>query len=456
MNREGVILIIDDDRDVLFTARTILKPEFKEVLTLDNPEGIESLLCEHNVDAVVLDMNFSPGQVSGKEGITWLRKILGRFPGTHIIMSTAYGDIDLAVESMKLGAIDFLIKPWEKEKLVSTIATVVKLKKAGQRLELLEQKNRAMHRDIDRNLGQIVTRSIRMERVMETVRKVAPTDASVLVIGENGTGKELVARAIHRLSSRSTKDFISVDLGSLPDSLFEAEMFGHLKGAFTGAYEERAGRFEIASGGTLFLDEIGNLSISSQGKLLSAVQNRKITRLGSSREVELDIRLICATNKTPHELRDRNRFREDLLYRINTIEINVPPLRERVEDIQLLSDYFLEIYSQRYGKRISSGLNREALTKLKNYSWPGNIRELQHTMERAVILCEGGSVKASDLMISGKAGEHSTGKGHRIKDIEAEAIRKALIECNGNLSAAAETLGFGRSTLYRKIKLYGL
>lgn len=457
MEKRGTILIIDDDQDILFTAKTILKSEFNRVFTLTDPSMGEAVLSENDIDIVILDMNFSPGKVSGEEGIAWLRRIRETFPGVYVVMSTAYGDIDLAVESMKIGAIDFLVKPWQKEKLVSTLNTVMKLKEATDQVRILEARNSTVSSDIDRNYSDIISSSPAMERVLETARKVAATDANVMILGENGTGKELIARYIHRHSTRRDNSFIGVDLGSLPDSLFEAEMFGHARGAFTDAREERAGRFEIASGGSLFLDEIGNLSFNSQGKLLGAIQNRKITRLGSNREISLDIRLISATNRTAEELRNKALFREDLLYRINTIEIHLPPLRDRKEDILLLADHFLVKYSAYYRNSNLSGISREARIKMRNYPWPGNIRELQHTIERAVILSEGSSLKAADLMITqGPAGNNGSAGTKRMSEIEADAIRRALIECNGNQTNAAALLGYSRSTLYRKIRQYGL
>jgi len=456
MEKRGRILLVDDDKDVLFTARTLLKNDFEDILALDTPERLPEILADLEFDIIVLDMNFGAGKVSGEEGIRWLKKIIEIRPDSFVVMSTAYGDIDLAVESMKAGAIDFIVKPWQKERLLATLKNVSDLRKARKEVSLLRSKQRIITDDIERNYPEIISISPIMDEIFSTVRKVAATDASVLILGENGTGKELVARAIHRMSQRAEKDFVSIDMGAITSSLFESELFGHERGAFTDAREQRIGRFEIASGGTVFLDEIGNIPREMQSKLLSVIQKREITRVGSNRVIPVDFRLICATNSPIFDLATRNEFREDLLYRINTVSINLPPLRERKEDIPLLAEHFLKIYRRKYNKRPIS-IGKETLRNLKRYSWPGNIRELQHAIERAVILSDGSTLRPSDfnLMMTKMISDSPTAVSS-IRDVEKETIVKALNSCNGNITRVARELGFGRSTLYRKMKKYGL
>jgi len=450
------ILIIDDDRDVLFTARTLLKNEFAEIVTLDSPERLPELLTGNDFDIILLDMNFAPGRVSGEEGLSWLKRILICRPDSYVIMSTAFGDIDIAVESMKAGAIDFIVKPWQKERLLTTLKNVSELRKARKEIELLNSKQRVLKSDIERNFSEIVTVSPIMLEIFRTIRKVAATNASVLILGENGTGKELIAREIHRNSDRRERDFVSIDLGAITPSLFEAELFGHEKGAFTDARDQRIGRFEIASGGTVFLDEIGNLPKNMQSKLLSVIQKRQITRVGSNKDIPVDFRLICATNSPIFDLVATGDFREDLLYRINTVTINLPPLRERKEDIPVLAEHFLKLYLQKYNRK-SGRMSKETIASLRQYPWPGNIRELQHAIERAVILFEGSTLRPSDfnLLMTRNTSLFSP-PVTSIKEVEKERIIEAIRTLNGNLTKVASELGIGRSTLYRKMKRYGL
>ena len=453
MNK-GHILIVDDDPDVLHTARLVLKRHYEQVSTESSPVRLESMIKRENIDIVLLDMNFKVGATSGNEGLFWLKKIKELRPEIYVIMNTAYGDINLAVESMKLGAVDFLVKPWEKEKLLSTVNTVYQLAKSNEKVKKLEGRESALNQDIDAGYGSLLTESPSMDKVLTMIDKVATTDASVLILGENGTGKELVAREIHRRSDRSGEALIKVDLGALPESLFESELFGHVKGSFTDAKADRPGRFEIADGGSLFLDEIGNISTPMQSKMLSVLQNQMVTRVGASRPIPFDVRIISATNQPLYDMVDSGGFRQDLLYRINTVEIDLPPLRERKEDIGLLADHFLKTYAERYQK---TGVKMEERTRkqLLNYTWPGNIRELQHAIERAVIMSEGGSISAEDVLPSRKE-KSRPNQSLKVEDVERNAMIKAIEKSGGNLSQAAEELGIGRTTLYRKMKKYGI
>lgn len=450
------ILVIDDDRDVLTTSRMILKQQFSEVITLEQPDKMEDLLKKEDPDVIILDMNFQPGVTSGEEGILWLERILQINPFSHVLIITAYGDIDLAVKAMKIGAIDFLVKPWYKEKLLAAVMSAHRLRQTQKQVTELMNRQNTLSKDLDKGYTRIIAHSKAMKPVLDAVKKVAPTDASVLILGENGTGKELIARAIHRESLRSEEPFIAVDLGSIPDTLFESELFGHTMGAFTDAKEDRAGRFEIASGGTLFLDEIGNLSLPLQSKLLTVIQNNEIIRVGSNYPTPINIRLICATNKPVLQMAKEDSFRQDLLYRINTVEINLPPLRERTEDIVLLSNYFLNNYKKKYDKP-DIIISPETYKKFKTYNWPGNIRELKHAVERAVIMSDGPVLNPADFII-GKSRDESESLTiiGKIGDYEKIAIENALKKKYKNMDQVAEKLGLSRSTLYRKIKKYGL
>jgi two-component system response regulator HydG len=390
--KKATVLIVDDDPDVLTAVKLLLKTETQEIITEKNPENLNSLLQRNQVDLVLLDMNFNSAINTGNEGIYWLRKIKEWKPNICVIMITAYGDIDLAVRSLKEGANDFVVKPWHNEKLIDTIKDLLDKKEDGGKSTKSSTKGTAGQTSI---LGD----SEVMEDIFHKVNKIAPTDANILILGENGTGKDLMAKAIHERSLRADKPFVKVDVGALTDSLFESELFGHKKGAYTDAREDRMGRFEEAEGGTLFLDEIGNISLQQQAKLLTVLQNRQVTRLGTNKAIDINIRLICATNVPLQELANENKFRKDLIYRINTVEINMPPLRKRAEDIVILAKHFSKIYASKYLKP-AMDFDNTALTKLRSYSYPGNVRELQYTIERAVIMADDPLLKADDLIFS--------------------------------------------------------
>jgi two-component system response regulator HydG len=456
-DRTDSILVIDDDNDVLYTARLVLRGLFGKIDTLDRPGLIPEYLKVFKYDVILLDMNFTRGSTSGKEGLEWLEKILRIDPDACVLTTTAYGEINLAVQAMKKGAVDFLIKPWNKEQLVSAVHNVLSLRCSPKNVKKIKSEPQdAVHSGILK-YPEIVSRSPGMKQLLEIIKTVAPTSANILIMGENGTGKELAARALHNESQRRHEPFIHVDLGAIPETLFESELFGHTRGAFTDAREERIGRFESASGGTLFLDEIGNLSLPLQAKILTAIQNKEIIRLGSNRPIPIDIRLISATNMPLYKMADSFEFRQDLLYRINTVEITLPPLRERKEDIRLLSDYYLDLFSEQYGKR-GLKIREDTLEKLKEYTWPGNIRELAHAIERAVILSKSEILGPDDFSLKVKTApvmlyDQSATK---VEDFEKNAIHSALVKHNRNLSKAAEELGIARSTLYRKIAFLGL
>jgi len=456
-DESGSVLVVDDDNDVLYTARLVLRGLFGKVDTLDRPDLIPNYLKTCKYDVILLDMNYSRGSTSGKEGLEWLEKILRIDSTACILTTTAYGEINLAVQAMKLGAVDFITKPWNKEQLVTSINNVVNLRQIESGGNKPKRNLVGSGNPGNLKYPEVISRSPIMAQIAEIIKTVAPTDASVLILGENGTGKELAARALHRDSLRSQNSFVHVDLGSIPETLFEAELFGHTRGAFTDAREERAGRFEIASGGTLFLDEIGNLSLPLQAKILTAIQNREVVRIGSNYPVPVNVRLISATNMPLYEMADSFEFRQDLLYRINTVEIILPPLRERKEDIRLLADYYLELFSRQYCKQ-GIKLKEDTLQKLEGYYWPGNIRELAHTIERAVILCKCGTLTPDDFILRtrSKSAPLSDESTIHIEDYEKKAITSAMSKHNGNLSKAAEEMGIARSTLYRKIAHFGL
>ncbi len=450
----GRILIVDDDVSILRTLKLLLKDDFDLVQTIFNPKFIPGEIKKQKYDVVLLDMNYSIGKQSGDEGLFWMKEIFKIDPSQVVIMITAYAEINLAVKAIKLGATDFVVKPWENAKLTATIRTGVKLSQSNRKISRLEDQHLMIHEDNRRQYQFIPGSSPGMLEVMNIINKVSDTDANVLLLGDNGTGKELIARDIHNRSGRRNKIFLSVDLGSLSENLFESELFGHVKGAFTGADADKPGRFKIAGGGTLFLDEIGNLPLSLQGKLLTAIQQRKITPLGSAEEREIDIRLICATNRPIHEMVIENLFREDLLYRINTVQIKIPPLRERGDDIVHLAEHFLLKYSGKYNKphsRFTTG----AMQKLSRYSWPGNIRELEHAIEKAVILSEENILDEDDFVFNPKPGFEEDSLTS-IEDIEKYYIIKSLEKNRGKLTKVAEDLNLSRQTIYRKIKKYGL
>lgn len=454
--KDSKILIIDDNEDVLIAARLLLKPLVKTITTANNPANILSLLNSESYDIIFLDMNFTKDTTSGEEGFFWLKKILEIDHQSVVILITAYGEIELAVKAIKEGATDFITKPWQNEKFVATLSSAVKLKNTREELLSIREKQHQLASDINHQFEEIIGISPAIRHIFTTIEKIAKTEANILILGENGTGKELVARAIHQRSHRGNEIFISVDMGSLSSTLFESELFGYMKGAFTDAKEDRAGRFEIANNGTLFLDEIGNLPYEQQAKLLSVLQNRQITRLGSSKPKPIDIRLICATNMNLDELVNQNKFRQDLLYRINTVEINLPPLRSRREDIPLLTEHFLNLYKKKYNK---SGLSisKETITKLMNYRWPGNIRELQHTIERSVILAENDILSPDDFFFKQEVTiKEITSEAHNLETLERETIKRVIEKYGGNITKAAKELGLTRTSLYRRIEKFEL
>ncbi len=451
---KGSILIVDDNKSILSALEILLSPDFQTITTLTDPNQIPSELRKSEYNLVLLDMNFKSGINSGNEGIYWLGRIKESHPEISVVMITAYGDVELTVKALKMGATDFFLKPWDNNKLLATLKSAIQLNWSKKEVNELREKEKGLKNEINRDQKIIIGSSPKLMHVLNLVRKVAKTEANILITGENGTGKELIAQEIHRISERSKEVLVSVDMGAITETLFESELFGHVKGAFTDARESRPGKFEIADKGTLFLDEIGNLSFHLQSKLLAAIQNRQVSRIGSNQMIPVDIRLICATNKNLESMVNEGLFREDLLYRINTIQIEVPPLRERDDDILLLSEFFLKKYSVKYNKP-SMRINQQAQDKLLRYSWPGNVRELQHTIEKAVILSEGSLLKPEDFfmrpVISSKQGRSDI----TLSDMETRMINHAIEKHNGNLSAAAEQLGITRQTLYNKIKKSG-
>ena len=451
------ILIIDDDEDVLLAAKLFLKQHIKAVHTDKEPNNIPRLLKNESYDLVLLDMNFSRDATSGKEGFYWLNKILEMDPSIAVVLITAYGDIELAVQGIKEGATNFLLKPWDNKKLLATITATLEVNRSKKELQDMRSKQKFLMEQGDQPYSQIIGQSPGLMAVLATVQKVAVTDANVLILGENGTGKEVIARAIHRASLRKDEVFISVDLGAISESLFESELFGYKKGAFTDAKEDRAGRFEAANKGTIFLDEIGNLSMPLQSKLLSVLQNRKVVRLGSIKEIPIDVRLICATNMPLYQMVDENKFRQDLMYRINTVEIHLPPLRERVEDIPLLVNHFLEIYCKKY-KMPMKRLHAATMKRLEKHHWPGNIRELQHAVERAVIMSDSNVLQPNDFFLSQQDREEPglADEDHNLEATEKMLIRRVIDKHGGNISKAAKELGITRASLYRRLEKYDI
>jgi DNA-binding NtrC family response regulator len=451
MTFKGNILIIDDNKSILNALEILLSPVFSEVNTISNPNLIPAELRKKEYNVVILDMNFSAGINNGNEGIFWLGKIREINPDISVIMITAYGDIEIAVTALKSGASDFIMKPWDNEKLLATVRIACQLNLSKREVKNLKEKETELKREINRDHKQIIGSSPQITNVIRLAGKVAKTDANILISGENGTGKELIAQEIHRLSDRSHELLVSVDMGAITETLFESELFGHVRGAFTDARENRAGKFEIAHKGTLFLDEIGNLSFHLQAKLLAAIENRQITRVGSNSPIPVDIRLICATNKNLEEMVRQGLFREDLLYRINTIQLVLPPLRERGNDIITLAESFLRKFSVKYNKK-ELKINQQALDKLMSYSWPGNIRELQNTIEKAVILSESDIIRPGDLYLRNIPSYDSTNAFTTLSEMEEKMIRNAIDKHNGNLTAAATQLGITRQTLYNKLR----
>ncbi len=451
------ILIVDDDPDVLLAARLFLRQHIDIVHTEKNPANIPELMKTDNYDLILLDMNFSRDATSGKEGFHWMNKILEVDPAAAVILITGYGDIELAVQGIKEGASNFLLKPWENKKLLATISATLQVRQSKVELEDLRGRQKVLLADQDHAYNHIIGNSQAMMKVIATVNKVAKTDANILILGENGTGKEVIARAIHRASKRLGEAFINVDLGAITESLFESELFGYKKGAFTDAKEDRAGRFEAAHKGTIFLDEIGNLSPSLQSKLLSVLQNRKVVRLGSNKEIPIDVRLVCATNMPLYQMVSEGKFRQDLLYRINTVEIKLPSLRERTEDIEVLVEHFLELYCKKY-KLPKKRLNASTIKRLQMHGWPGNIRELQHSVERAVIMSEGTVLEPTDFFLNDSEPTESETLPSNLNlgETEKMLIRKVVDKYGGNISRAAKELGLTRASLYRRMEKYDL
>jgi DNA-binding NtrC family response regulator len=453
---KGTLLIVDDNKSVMSALEMMLQYEVEKLISLSSPKRINEVLEQNEVDIVLLDMNFQAGINSGNEGLFWMKEILKFDNNISVVMITAYGDVELAVRALREGAIDFILKPWDNKKLLATLNAAWKLRTSRKEALLLKNDNQFLKKEIKRNEEKIVLgASPTMINVMNIVRKVAATDANVLITGENGTGKELVAREIHNQSKRSNELLVSVDMGTITETLFESEMFGHVKGAFTDAKEDRPGKFEIAQKGTLFLDEIGNLSLPSQAKLLSALQNRYIVRVGSNRQIPVDIRLICATNCILSSRVSDGLFREDLLYRINTIQIEVPPLRDRVDDIPVLSFHFLRLYCEKYNKP-SKKINTQALEKLTNYQWPGNIRELQHSIEKAVILSDSSVLDPSDFSFNNSSKMSTENDNITLEEMEKKLIAESIKKHDNNLTIVASKLGITRQTLYNKLKKYDL
>ena len=452
--KQGKLLIVDDKKTILQALTMFLQFEFEKVQTISSPNLLSAELESDNYDIVLLDMNFKAGQSTGNEGLYWLREIKKRFPETEVVMFTAFGDVALAVNALKEGAADFVLKPWENEKLIATLKSAYRLRKSNGEIKELKGKEQSMKIELNRGEQLIIGKSSAMQQVMNLVKKVAATDANVLITGENGTGKGVISKEIHRLSHRKNELFVLVDLAALAETLFESELFGHKKGSYTGATDDRIGKFVLANKGTLFLDEIGNIPLNLQAKLLTVLQSRTVTPVGSDKEAQVDIRLVSATNKNIGQMVSDGQFRQDLLYRLNTIEIHLPPLRERAEDIEDLAGYYVALYGKKYGKpqmKISSA----AITKLQSQSWPGNIRELQHAIEKAVILADGTELRPIDFM-GGFEMDQITSQPETLEEMEKQMITSAMKRHAGNLTIVSAKLGISRPTLYSKIERYGI
>jgi len=461
MSTTGNILVVDDDDDILTAARLLLQRRFANVVTCRRPERIPDLMARHGFDAVLLDMNFGPGESSGEQGIAWLRRILDIDPNVVVLMITAHGSVETAVEAMKHGATDFVTKPWQNEKVVATVSAAVELHRSREEAASLRTANVALRAAAAGSNLQIIAESEAMQQVFSLVERAAPTDANVLILGENGTGKELIARRLHELSSRARQVFLAVDMGAISESLFESELFGHRKGAFTGAAEDRLGRFQAADGGTLFLDEIGNLPLHMQAKLLSALEQREVTPVGADRPQPFDVRVIAATNTPVEHLRDADLFRPDLLFRLNTVEITIPPLRRRKDDILPIARHFASLYAKKYGKS-ARGFSAAAEAALLDYHWPGNVRALRHAVERAVILAGGSRLEPPDLQLDYPDVAVSSRAVTAIPtilnldELEKTTIEKALRKHGFNISRAADELGLTRASLYRRMEKHGI
>jgi DNA-binding NtrC family response regulator len=469
-DKDGKILIVDDDQDILTAGKLLLKRHYAEIVTCDQPENIPGLMAEHTFDAVLLDMNFGPGESSGDQGFHWLKKILEIDPQAVVVMITAHGGVNVAVEAMKQGATDFIAKPWQNERVVATLSASVKLRRSRSEAAALKDTNRALTRAVSAPKQPILGKSRAMMGVLSMIERAAPTDANVLVLGENGTGKELVARELHRQSLRADKVFMSVDLGAVTESLFESELFGHKKGAFTDAREDRMGQLQAANGGTLFLDEIGNLPLHLQAKLLTVLEQRQVSPVGSDRKIPIDVRVIAATNVPIEKLRDEEVFRQDLLFRLNTVEIMLPPLRDRQADIPEIAEFYADIYCRKYGLPVKA-FAPETMQALQDFSWPGNVRALRHAIERAAIMSEGDSFRPGDFQLDAQpnqpgalaekapaAGMPTLGEAAdlNLERLERSAIEQALKKHRYNISHAARDLGLTRAALYRRMEKHGL
>lgn len=454
---DATVLVIDDDDDILLSARLLLKQHFDQVVTCKSPKEINVLLSKNEVDIILLDMNYQKGASDGREGLYWLEHILSIDKDYVVVLMTAYGNVELAVQAIKKGATDFILKPWENEKLFATLSAASRLRQSNKKVKKLEKIHSSLQKDINRQFENIVGSSEPIKRLQNTLVKVAPTDANVLILGENGTGKQVFAYELHRLSTRKNQIFMHVDLGSLNENLFESELFGYAKGAFTDAKDDKPGRFEMAEGGTIFLDEIGNLSLPLQAKLLSVLQNRTVTRLGESRERKINVRLITATNMPLNEMVAKGTFRQDLLFRINTVELELPGLAQRGEDILLLASHFLNSFGTKYHKGILKFESKAEDTLLK-YHWPGNVRELQHVVERAVIMADGYEISPSDLQLSPQkfGGSAPVQTDIPLEEMEKLMVQKAIDKHKGNISRAAADLGLTRAALYRRIEKFDL
>lgn len=453
--KKGNILIVDDHKHVLDSIIQILEPYFSTVTGLANPNIIPEVLSKKKIDVVLLDMNYSAGINSGNEGLFWLREIKKKDDSIQVVPISAYGDIDIAVKAIKAGATDFVQKPWENEKLIATLNTALQLRQSKLTITELKNKQKHLISAINQSENPMIGESESMRKLLTTVKKVAVTDANILITGENGTGKGLLVKTIHSLSQRSSQPLVTVDLGAIPESLFESELFGHIKGAFTDAKEDRTGRFVFADKSTLFLDEIGNIPIHLQAKLLSVIQNKQVIAIGSDHARKVDVKLICATNRNLGKMVKDKLFREDLLFRINTIELNVPPLTDRSEDIPILSAHYIRHFSNKYGKE-GLRITHDAQDSLNKYSWPGNIRELKHILEKAVILCDGNNIKKEDIFFSEISLINQNNQLFTLEEIEIEAIKKALKANNYKVRETAAQLGVSRQTLYNKMEKYGL
>lgn len=469
--KTGDLLIVDDDPDILTAGKLLLKRQVNSITTCAAPSNIPELMSNNDFDVILLDMNFGPGESDGKQGLTWLEKILQIDQQAVVILITAHGGVNIAVNAMKLGATDFIIKPWQNEKLQATVSTALKLRQSRSEVVSLKRTNEVLAEASSQQISPLIWgESAAMAQVMTVLERAAPTDANVLILGENGTGKELVARAIHKQSLRSNNVFVSVDLGTISESLFESELFGHKKGAFTGANEDRVGRMQAAQGGTLFLDEIGNLPLHLQSRLLTALEQRKVTPVGSNERIAIDVRLVAATNMSAAKLSDPEHFRQDLLFRLNTVELSIPPLRERSEDIPSIAKYYVELYCKKYAKTTKS-LSQSALDAMRSYVWPGNVRALRHAVERAIILSDRAVLEAEDFQLDPRNAQAqtvnqlseqtmpsnlSTQADLNLDKLEKQAISQALKQHGFNISHAAKTLGLTRAALYRRMEKHGL